>query len=131
VVDDPAGKPPSDDPARKPPPGNPPTPEPAPTTPAGRRTARAAAIYAAYATGVLTIQVLLFTLLDEESLPLAAPVCLLLLPALAWAAGYLTLNAADRGQPGMVERAPKLGAVICLVPNALVCGCLGVLTLLR
>jgi hypothetical protein len=122
----------ADDPAERPPPGpGGPGPTPAVPGPDPGTTGRAAAIYGAYAVGVLIVQVVVFAALDETSLPLAAPACLLVLPALAWAAGYVTLGAAFRGEAGPVNRAPKLGAAICLVPNALLCGCLGVLTLLR
>ena len=91
---------------------------------------RNAAIYGAYAVPVLAVQVFLFVLLDEAgSLPTAAPLCLLVLPALAFLAGYLTIGALFPAPPGeTVNRTPRLGVVVCLVPNLLLC--VGFVTLL-
>jgi hypothetical protein len=88
-------------------------------------------IYGAYSAAVLTVQVILFLLLDESrQLPSAAPVCLLVLPAMAWAAGYLTIRAIARpGPDGKVRHMPRLGLVICLIPDALLFVWVGVLFL--
>jgi hypothetical protein len=59
---------------------------------------------------------------------MAAPLCLLVLPALAWAAGYLTVSALFVTPPGQrPSRSPRLGLVICLVPNVLLLCALGIL----
>jgi hypothetical protein len=119
-----------------------PAPEPAPDAPAGTTSAavggqarrsvglRNAAIYGAYAVPVLAVQVFLFVLLDEaDGLPAAAPLCLLVLPALAFLAGYLTIGALFPAPPGeTVNRTPRLGVVVCLIPNLLLC--VGFVTLL-
>jgi hypothetical protein len=105
-------------------------PNPAPPA-AGGVGARNAGVYAAYATLVLAAQVGLFALLDENTLPLVAPVCLLILPAFAWLAGWITVGVAFRGPDGPVERTPKLGALICLLPNLLLCLGLGLLAIVR
>jgi hypothetical protein len=96
--------------------------------PDGAVTRRNALIYAAFAFGVVGIQLGLLALLDETALPVFAPLCLLGLPALAWAAGWLTIGlfsvrpqAEDDPAAMPVHRSPRLGAVICLAPNLLLC----------
>jgi hypothetical protein len=89
---------------------------------------RNAAIYGGYAFVVFSVQMALFLLLDETRLPAAAPACLLVLPALAWAAGYLTIGAVARPpQNGKLDRTPRLGVLVSLIPNALLCAMLGLL----
>ncbi len=92
---------------------------------------RNTAVYGAYAAVVLAVQVVLFVFLDEvHELPAAAPLCLLVLPALAWLAGFLTVGALVRAGPGeKPDRTPRLGAAVCLIPNALLCGAVVVLFL--
>jgi len=83
---------------------------------------RNAAVYAAYSVPVLAVQVFLFALLGTSNLPKAAPLCLLVLPGLAFLAGYLTIGALFPAPPGeTVNRTPRLGVVVCLVPNILLC----------
>jgi hypothetical protein len=85
---------------------------------------RNAAVYGGYSAAVLVVQVILFLLLDEErGLPDAAPLCLIVLPALAWAAGWLTIGALFPAAPdARLNRTPRLGLLVCLIPNAvLVC----------
>jgi hypothetical protein len=55
------------------------------------------------------------------------------LPAFAWAAGWFTVGLAFRPPPGTrgVKRTPRLGALICLAPNVVLCGGVGVLFLTR
>jgi hypothetical protein len=89
---------------------------------------RNAAIYAGYASVVFSVQVVLFLLLDETRLPAAAPACLLVLPALSWAAGYLTIGAIFQAPAhGTLDRTPRLGVLVSLVPNGLLCAVLGLL----
>ncbi len=93
---------------------------------------RIAVIYAGYAVAVLFTQLVLFVVLDEDrALPLMAPVCLVVLPAIAWAAGWWTVGVAFRGPrgPAQVDRGPRLGALICLAPNLLLCAGLAALLL--
>jgi hypothetical protein len=95
---------------------------------------RNALVYGGYSAGVFAIQVLLLFTLDEtRALPLLAPVCLLVLPAFAWLAGFLTTGAVFRPRPGVarVDRTPRLGVAICLAPNLLLCVALGLLYLVR
>ena len=67
------------------------------------------------------VQIGLFIVLDEATLPLTGPLCLLVLPAFAWLAGYLTIGVAFRPAPGQrtVDRTPRLGAIVCAVPDML------------
>jgi hypothetical protein len=90
-------------------------------------------VYGGFAASVLIIQVVLFVVADEAStLPMLAPVCLLMLPAFAWLGGWLTIGAAFRPPTGgKMNRTPRLGAVICLMPNALLCAAVGVLFVAR
>jgi hypothetical protein len=93
---------------------------------------RNAAVYGAYSAVVIAVQVVLFLLLDEVRLPAAAPVCLLVLPALAWLAGYVTISAAFPAPPGQSpNRTPRLGVLVCLLPNALLVAAVVVLLALN
>jgi hypothetical protein len=95
--------------------------------PAGPRNAL---VYGGYSLVVLVIQLVLLAVADEQvTLPLLAPVCLLVLPAFAWAAGWFTVGIVFRPPPGAraVKRTPRFGAVICLLPNVLLCVGLGAL----
>jgi hypothetical protein len=93
---------------------------------------RNATVYGAYTAVVLALQAVLFVLLDESSLPAAAPLCLLILPAFAWAAGWLSIGALYApGPDGKLDRTPRIGIGICMIPNALLCGAVGVLFLLN
>jgi hypothetical protein len=87
-------------------------------------TIRNGLVYGGFAFGVLVIQLALFLFLDEtQALPLMSPVCLLVLPAFGWAAGWLTIGTLFRSPPGAepVNRTPRLGAAIILLPDALYC----------
>ena len=57
----------------------------------------------------------------RNTLPLTGPLCLLVLPAFAWLAGFLTIGVAFRPAPGQtkVDRTPRLGAIVCAVPDLL------------
>jgi hypothetical protein len=91
---------------------------------------RNALVYGGYSLAVLVIQLVLLAVANEQvQLPLLAPLCLLVLPAFAWAAGWFTVGIAFRPLPGTrsVRRTPRLGAVIAMLPNLLLCAGLGVL----
>jgi hypothetical protein len=96
--------------------------------------ARNALVYGGYAFAVLVVQLLLLAVADaEQTLPLLAPLCLLVLPAFAWAAGWFTIGVAFRSPSGWpkVKRTPRLGVIVCLLPNLLLCAGLGVLLITR
>lgn len=91
-------------------------------------------MYGGYSVSVLVTQIVLLATLDEErALPLLSPFCLIVLPAMAWLAGWLTIGAAFKPFPGQpaVKRTPRLGVVICLLPNLALCAVLGVLFIAR
>jgi len=92
-------------------------------------TTRNALVYGGYAAAVLVTQFILFTLFDETELPKLAPCCLVVLPAFSWAAGWATIGLAFPGGPTgpKVNRTPRLGLLINLIPNALLCAGVGVL----
>jgi len=92
-------------------------------------TTRNALIYGGYAVAVVVTQFILFTLFDETDLPKLAPCCLVVLPAFSWAAGWATIGLAFSGGPTgpKVDRTPRLGVMINLIPNALLCAGVGVL----
>ena len=97
---------------------------------AGQRPAlRNAAIYGGFAITVLAVQLGLFVALDDTQLPLTAPICLLVLPAFAWLGGFITIGVLFRSPPGEkpVLRSPQLGAVICALPDLLLCAGVAVL----
>jgi hypothetical protein len=81
---------------------------------------------------VLIVQAVLFLVLKEATeLPTVAPLCLLVLPALAWAAGWLSIGALFEAPTGeRLDRSPRVGVVVCLVPNVLLCCAVGALYVL-
>ena len=93
---------------------------------------RNAIVYGGFAVTVTVLQVLLFTVVDERTLPLLAPCCLFVMPAFAWAAGWFTVGLVFRGGPDgeKVDRTPRVGAIICLIPDLLLCAGLGALFIL-
>jgi hypothetical protein len=90
---------------------------------------RNAIVYGGYAAAVLITQFVLFTAFNEEQLPFLAPCCLVVLPAFSWAAGYATCGIAFAGgrDGPKVNRTPRLGLVVNLIPDLLLCAGLGVL----
>jgi hypothetical protein len=70
-------------------------------------------IYLAYALVCLVVQFGFLAALNDAALTYASPVCLLVLPAFAWGAGFVTLAATHRG----ADRRPRLGAAICVLPD--------------
>jgi hypothetical protein len=90
-------------------------------------------VYGAFSLAVFATQIVLLFTVDERTLPLLAPVCLLLLPAFAWLGGYLTIGGLFAPKPGEppLNQTPRFGVGVCLGPNLLLCAGLGILTLLR
>ena len=92
-------------------------------------TGRNLAVYGAYAGAVTILQVIMFALYNEQNLSLLAPCCLFVLPPFSWAAGWLTIGAAFGSGPAdrTIDRTPRLGAVVSLAPDLLLCAWLGFL----
>ena len=62
----------------------------------------------------------LFLVFNETELPKLGWLCLIVLPAFSWLAGYLTITLAfPAGPNGKVVSTPRLGAVINLLPMVL------------
>jgi hypothetical protein len=93
------------------------------------QTLRNGVIYSGYALLVFAFQGASFFLLDEEgSLVVAAPFCLFVLPAFAWLAGWVTIGQLTATRPNSgAHRSPRLGAVICAIPDLLLCVGLAIL----
>jgi hypothetical protein len=119
-------------------PHRPPTRYQAPATDGGQRrrgiaawptTSRNLAVYAVYATMVTMLQVAAFAVYSERSLSLLGPCCLVVLPAFSWAAGWFTIGVAFGSGPSdrEIDRTPRLGALVSLAPDLLLCAWLGVL----
>jgi hypothetical protein len=93
---------------------------------------RNGAVYAAYSLVVLVVQAALFLVLNESTDLLAAsPLCLVVLPAIAWGAGWLSIGALFEPPPDVrLDRSPRLGVAVCLIPNVLLCVAAGFLFVL-
>lgn len=108
----------------------------------GRRTGRLAdrpawirnlAVYGAFAVVVLALQVLLFVLAPNDTLPVLAPVCGLILPLMAFALGWLAIGIVfPPARDAPVDRTPLVGAMVCIVaPVLLTCAGFGVVALMN
>lgn len=90
--------------------------------------ARNGAVYGSCALFVAIIQVVLFFSVNETLLTYLSWVCVLLLPAFSWAAGWLLIGFLFEPAPGTtLNRTPKLGAVIAAAPDLLACAGFAVL----
>jgi hypothetical protein len=100
-------------------PAGPATAGPAPAGPGGwpvRR--RNGLIYGCFALGVFIVH--LATALDEAH-PYLLVLSMLVLPIVAWIAAIVTIAILFRGSPGGVSTTPKMGLLICLAPDLLLC----------
>lgn len=87
-------------------------------------------VYGAFALLILVLQLILFVVTPEESLPLLAPICGLALPLLAFGLGWLAVGLVYPATP--VDRTPLVGAMVCLVvPVLLTCAGFGVFALVH
>jgi hypothetical protein len=78
-------------------------------------------VYGACTLVLLVLQAALFYSVSETKLPLLAPVCLLVLPAFAWAAGWVLVGVLFEPSPGTrLNRTPRLGAIVCFAPEVVV-----------
>jgi hypothetical protein len=86
-------------------------------------------VYGGYALCVAVAQFALLVASDDErSLPITAPLCLLVLPAFGFLAGWVTIGTVfgRRGGPA-VKRSPKLGALISFAPDLGLCAWVGLI----
>jgi hypothetical protein len=89
-------------------------------------------VYGPLALIVLLVQVVLYSVVSETNLPIYAPLCALIMPAMAFALGFVAIGLVFPATPGgQVERTPLLGLAICLSPIVVICAGLGVFAALR
>jgi hypothetical protein len=80
-------------------------------------------VYGCFALGVLLV--LFATALDDQH-PLLIVLSVLVLPFVAWLTAIITILVLFRGSPTGRSTTPKMGLLICLAPNLLLCcGLLG------
>jgi hypothetical protein len=70
---------------------------------------------------LLVLQAALFYSINETQLTLLSPVCLLVLPAFGWAAGWMLIGVLFEPAAGTkLNRTPRLGALVCFAPEVVV-----------
>ena len=101
--------------------------------PAGplRPWARNLLIYGPFAAAVLVVQIVLYLVAPQGSVPTYALLCGLTMPVLAFGLGWMTIGFVYGGGPAPVDRTPILGAVACLAPVLLTCMGVGLLAFFR
>jgi hypothetical protein len=92
--------------------------------------ARNLLIYGPFAAAVLLVQIVLYLVAPQGSVPTYALLCGLSMPVLAFGLGWLTIGFVY-GNTRPVDRTPILGAVICLTPVLLTCMGVGLLAFFR
>ena len=99
--------------------------------PAGplRPWARNLLIYGPFAAAVLIVQIVLYLVAPQGSVPTYALLCGLSMPVLAFGLGWVTIGFVYGGGGTKVDRTPILGAVTCLTPVLLTCMGVGLLAL--
>jgi hypothetical protein len=103
---------------------------PAPASPL-RPWARNLLIYGPFAAAVLIVQIVLYLVAPQGSVPTYALLCGLSMPVLAFGLGWVTIGFVYGGGPVKVDRTPILGAVVCLTPVLLTCMGVGLLAFFR
>jgi hypothetical protein len=78
-------------------------------------------VYGACTLVLLVLQAALFYSVNETQLSLLSPVCLLVLPAFGWAAGWTLIGVLFEPAAGTkLNRTPRLGAIVCFGPEVVV-----------
>jgi hypothetical protein len=90
--------------------------------------ARNLLIYGPFAATVLIVQIVLYLVAPQGSVPKLALLCGLSLPVFAFGLGWVTIGFVYGGD-GKVDRTPIAGAIACLTPVLLTCMGVGVLAL--
>ena len=103
---------------------------PAPRGPL-RPVARNLLVYGPFAAAVLVVQIVLYLVAPQGSVPTYALLCGLSMPVLAFGLGWVTIGFVYGGGPTPVDRTPILGAVVCLTPVLLTCMGVGLLAFFR
>jgi hypothetical protein len=88
-------------------------------------------VYGPFALVVLVVQLALYLMVSGESLPVAAVLCGLAMPAAAFGLGWLTVGIVfPPGPDGRVDRTAGFGAVVSAAPILLTCLGAGALRIL-
>jgi hypothetical protein len=104
---------------------------PGPASPL-RPWARNLLIYGPFAAVVLIVQIVLYLVAPQGSVPTYALLCGLSMPVLAFGLGWLTIGFVyGGGDHGRVDRTPIVGVVACLTPVLLTCMGVGLLAFFR
>jgi len=93
--------------------------------------ARNLLIYGPFAAAVLIVQIVLYLVAPQGSVPTYALLCGLSMPVLAFGLGWATIGFVYGGGGVKADRTPILGAVICLTPVLLTCMGVGLLAFFR
>jgi hypothetical protein len=93
--------------------------------------ARNLLVYGPFAAVVLVVQIVLYLVAPQGSVPTYALLCGLSMPVLAFGLGWATIGFVYGGGPARVDRTPILGAVTCLTPVLLTCMGVGLVALFR
>ncbi|MFI5897999.1 hypothetical protein ACIA5D_48745 [Actinoplanes sp. NPDC051513] len=93
--------------------------------------ARNLLIYGPFAAAVLIVQIVLYLVAPQGSVPTYALLCGLSMPVLAFGLGWATIGFVYGGGGVKVDRTPILGAVVCLTPVLLTCMGVGLLAFFR
>lgn len=93
--------------------------------------ARNLLVYGPFAAAVLIVQIVLYLVAPQGSVPTYALLCGLSMPVLAFGLGWVTIGFVYGGGPEPVDRTPILGAVTCLTPVLLTCMGVGLLAFFR
>jgi hypothetical protein len=88
-------------------------------------------VYGPFAAAVLIVQIVLYLVAPQGSVPTYALLCGLSMPVLAFGLGWMTIGFVYGGGPAPVDRTPILGAVTCLFPVLLTCMGVGLLAFFR
>jgi len=93
--------------------------------------ARNLLVYGPFAAAVLIVQIVLYLVAPQGSVPTYALLCGLSMPVLAFGLGWVTIGFVYGGEPGKLDRTPIVGAVACLTPVLLTCMGVGLLAFFR
>ncbi|MFI5932461.1 hypothetical protein [Actinoplanes sp. NPDC051494] len=103
---------------------------PGPASPL-RPWARNLLVYGPFAAAVLIVQIVLYLVVPNGSVPTYALLCGLSLPLLAFGLGWLTIGFVYGGAGSKVDRTPIVGAIACLTPVLLTCMGVGLLAFIQ
>jgi len=104
---------------------------PAPGSSSLRPVARNLLIYSPFAAAVLIVQIVLYLVAPQGSVPTYALLCGLSMPVLAFGLGWATIGFVYGDKQTKVDRTPILGAVVCLTPVLLTCMGVGLVAFFR